>query len=252
MTKNADPLARPGDIAEALTLLTRLPVPAPDHPRGARAAWAWPLAGAGVALLAGLVGWASLGLGLPVALAAGLVLAAQIAATGALHEDGLADSADGLWGGQDRAGRLEIMKDSRIGSYGVLALGLSLGLRWSALTAIFEAGALFAPLIAAALISRAPMAVLMAALPNARGAGLAHGVGRPGQDTATLAALLAAGLAFLVVGWAVLAPLFWAALAAIGLAALAKQKIGGQTGDILGAAQQVCEIAALAALAAAL
>jgi len=252
MTKNTDILARPGDVAEALALLTRLPVPAVTAPRGARAAWAWPLAGAAVAVIAGLVGWAALALGLAAPLAAGLILATQIAVTGALHEDGLADTADGLWGGHDPARRLEIMKDSRIGAYGVLALVLSLGLRWLALAAIVEAGGLFAPLIAAAVLSRAPMAVLMAAMPNARGAGLAASVGRPAQDTASLAALLALALAFPLIGWGLLASVFWAALATIALAALAKDKIGGQTGDILGASQQLAEIAALMALAASL
>ena len=115
-----------------------------------------------------------------------------------------------------------------------------------------DGGGLFAPLIAAAALSRAPMGVLMAALPNARGAGLAQSVGRPGQDTATLGAILAFVVALLAVGWVVLAPVFWVALATIALAALAKAKIGGQTGDILGASQQLAEIAALLALAAVL
>jgi len=252
MARNTTDLARPGDVVEAIVLLTRLPLRMRHASRGARAAWAWPLAGAAVAVLAGAVGWIGLSLGLSPALAAGLVLAAQIAATGALHEDGLADTADGLWGGQERTRRLEIMKDSRIGSYGVLALVLSLGLRWVALAALFDGGGLFAPLIAAAALSRAPMGVLMAALPNARGAGLAQSVGRPGQDTATLGAILAFVVALLAVGWVVLAPVFWVALATIALAALAKAKIGGQTGDILGASQQLAEIAALLALAAVL
>jgi adenosylcobinamide-GDP ribazoletransferase len=244
-------LAQPGDIAEAFALLTRLPVQTRGK-RGARAAWAWPLAGLIVAVLAAATGWLALALGLPAPLAAALVLATQIAATGALHEDGLADSADGLWGGQDPARRLEIMKDSHIGSYGVLALGLALILRWSALTVLIGAGWLLGPLIAAATLSRAPMAVLAAALPNARGAGLSSHVGRPGQDTATLAVALAVLLALLSVGWTMLAPALWTALAAIAVAALAKAKIGGQTGDILGASQQIGEIAALLALAATL
>jgi len=251
MTEIKATLIAPGDIAEALALLTRLPVPTNGR-RGARAAWAWPLAGLAVALLAGGVGWAALALNLPATLAAGLVLAAQIALTGALHEDGLADSADGLWGGHDPARRLEIMKDSRIGSYGVLALGLSLILRWSALTALLTAGWLFAPLIAVATLSRAPMAVLAAALPNARGAGLSSHVGRPGQNTASLAVALSALVALLALGWAILAPLLWIALASITAAAIARARIGGQTGDILGASQQLAEIAALAALAATL
>lgn len=252
MTPKSAPLARPGDIAEALALLTRLPTPVQTEHRGARAAWAWPLAGLAVALLAGFVGWLALALGLPTMLAAGLILATQIAATGALHEDGLADSADGFWGGQSRARRLEIMKDSRIGSYGVLALVLSLGLRWGALAAILGAGGLFAPLIAVAVLSRAPMAVLMSAMPNARGTGLAQDIGRPGQDAATLGVIIALALATLTLGWGVLAPLLWATLAVIALSAIARAKIGGQTGDILGAAQQLAEIAALSAIAATL
>lgn len=251
MTDSKPALAKTGDVAEALALLTRLPVRAPGS-RGAAAAWAWPLAGFAVALIAGAVGWLALSLGLTAPIVAGLVLTTQVAATGALHEDGLADSADGLWGGHDKDRRLEIMKDSRIGSYGVLALGLSLILRWSALSALLAAGWLFAPLIAAAALSRAPMAVLAAAMPNARGAGLSSHVGRPGQDTATLAAALAALLALVTLGWAVLAPLLWVALATIALAAVARAKIGGQTGDILGASQQIGEIAALAAIAASL
>ncbi|RME14541.1 MAG: adenosylcobinamide-GDP ribazoletransferase [Alphaproteobacteria bacterium] len=242
-------LFRPGDLAAALALLTRLPVPA-DHRRGGAAAWAWPLAGLAVALVAGLVGMVAAGFGLPPALVAGLVLAAQILVTGALHEDGLADSADGLWGGQDRARRLEIMKDSRIGSYGVLALGLSLGLRWGALAALIGTGHLFGALLTAAVLSRAPMAVLSAALPNARGSGLSADVGRPGRETALAAVALAGLVALLAAGWAALAAFLWVALATIALAALAKARLGGQTGDILGASQQLGEIAALSALAA--
>lgn len=248
MPESTPPLMKPVDVVEAIALLTRLPVPAFD-PRGHAAAWAWPIAGLVVAILAGLVASLALALGTPPGLAAGLALAVQISLTGGLHEDGLADSADGFWGGHDRARRLEIMKDSRIGSYGVIALVLGLGLRWFALALVFEAGSLFAPLVATASLSRATMAVLMAALPNARGSGLAETVGRPGQDTALLAAGVALAVGFAAAGWTMLAPLFWLTLAAIGLAALAKAKIGGQTGDVLGCAQQVAEIAALIAFA---
>ena len=166
------------DLGAALGLLTRLPL---GHmaSRGARAAWAWPLAGAVVAGLAALAGWVAGVLGLTPALVAGLTLATGVAVTGALHEDGLADSADGLWGGWTRERRLEIMRDSRIGTYGVLALVFVTGLRWAALTAIVAAGALLGPLLAAAMLSRAAMAVLMARLPHARTDGLGHGTGRP-------------------------------------------------------------------------
>jgi len=245
------PLFAPGDIAEAIALLTRIPLPMSTG-RGAQAAWAWPLAGLVVALIAGVLGWLTLAMGLPAPLVAGVILGAQVMLTGALHEDGLADTADGFWGGATPARRLEIMQDSRIGSYGVLALGLGLILRWAALAAILETGALFAPLIAAAVLSRAPMAILLAALPAARQGGLAASVGRPGRKTAAAGLALAMALAFLVLGWGVIAPAFWVALASIAAAALAKAKIGGQTGDVLGAAQQIAEVAALAALAASL
>ncbi|MFT7596440.1 MAG: adenosylcobinamide-GDP ribazoletransferase, partial [Paracoccaceae bacterium] len=137
MPENDKPPFAVSDVAVAFVLLTRLPLPTlPDHAfaRQAHAAWAFPLVGLVVALLAGGMGWAALRLGLPASIAAGLVLGAQIMLTGAMHEDGLADTADGLWGGFNADRRLEIMKDSAIGTYGVLALILSLGLRWAALT----------------------------------------------------------------------------------------------------------------------
>ena len=85
---------------------------------------------------------------------AALVLGVEAAATGGLHEDGLADCADGFWGGRDKARRLEIMKDSRVGSYGVLALGIVLLARWAALTALLGAGQWGAIVAAAAMESR--------------------------------------------------------------------------------------------------
>lgn len=245
----SDPLATAGDIPAALALLTRLPIPA-DHTRGVRAAWAWPLAGALVGAIAATVGGLTLWLGLPAPLVAALVVATQVVVTGALHEDGLADVADGFWGGHDTARRLEIMKDSRVGSYGVIALVLSLLARWAALTALLPFGGLFWLLVATGLLSRAPVGVLMAAMPNARGTGLAQSVGRPSQATATLGVIVALIAAFLCLGTAALAPILWAALATLAVAAIAKAKIGGQTGDVLGTTQQLCEIAALAALAA--
>ncbi|NDR56092.1 adenosylcobinamide-GDP ribazoletransferase [Aliiruegeria sabulilitoris] len=238
----------PRDIALACALLTRLPVPVDGDfaaRRGAGAAWAYPLAGLLVALIAGGIGWAALWLGLSPGLAAGLVLTGQVVMTGAMHEDGLADSADGLWGGWTRERRLEIMKDSRIGSYGVLAMVLALGLRWNALIAL---GAGFLPaLLVAALLSRAVIVVEMAALPNARDGGMSRSIGRPRAVTVGLAVLLAAGLSLAMIGWTALLLLAIAGLVAFGCAMIARVKIGGQTGDILGATQQVSEIAILAA-----
>ncbi|GGL69986.1 adenosylcobinamide-GDP ribazoletransferase [Wenxinia marina] len=247
-------LVAAGDPLAALALLTRLPVRLPDGAGGrmGRAAWAWPLAG----LVVAVIGWAVIGaataVGLPPPLAAGLGLAALVMVTGALHEDGLADSADGLWGGADTARRLEIMKDSRIGSYGVIALVLSLGLRWQALALLVAAGAAGPALVAALMLSRAAMAETMAALPAARESGLSRLVGRPPRAAAVLASGLAALAALLALGGAGVVATLVALAVASGWAAVARSKIGGQTGDILGAGGQLVEIAALLVAVAAL
>jgi adenosylcobinamide-GDP ribazoletransferase len=239
-----------GDVLAAFGLLTRLPVP--DHaPRGAAAAWAWPVAGAVVGALGALALQTAMWAGLTAGPAAALALAVMALATGGLHEDGLSDTADGLWGGHTPARRLEIMKDSRVGSYGVLALMLVGLARWSAVVALAEAGLGAAALVAAGALSRAPMAVVMAALPNARGTGLAALVGRPGGWTAAGAAALGLLLALAAAGPAVLAGALLAAALVAALARTARARIGGQTGDILGAAQQLAEAAILAALAGA-
>ena len=244
---------RPQDVPAALGLLTRLPVPvdgAAAAARGAAAAWAWPLAGAVVGLLGAAAGGLALGLGLAPGAAAALAIATQMMVTGALHEDGLADTADGLWGGWDKTRRLAIMKDSRIGTYGVLALVLVTLLRWVALAALFTAGTPLAALIAAGALSRAPMAVLMAALPNARGSGLSQSVGQPAVPTVALGVAVALVCGGLALGLPVLGMALWIGGATLVLGLVARAKIGGQTGDILGAAQQLAEVLALTLAAA--
>ena len=114
------------ELVSAFGLLTRLPVadltPPGDYADPARAVWAYPLAGLAVGLIGGLVYWLAAALAIPPMIAGVLALGAMVLATGGLHEDGLADTADGLGGGRDKARKLEIMRDSRIGSYGVIAL----------------------------------------------------------------------------------------------------------------------------------
>lgn len=240
-----------GDLRLAFGLLTRLPLPGqPDMARGAASAWAWPLAGLAPALLAGVAIWLSAGLG--AGLSAALALAVMAMVTGAMHEDGLADTADGLWGGWTAERRLEIMKDSHIGTYGVLALVLSALARWSLLAGLIAAGHALPALLAAAVLSRVPMVALMAWMPPAREGGLSRAVGQPSLQAAGIGGGVALVLSIVLVGPGAI----WAALAvvavALGVATLARAKIGGQTGDILGASQQVAEIAALASLAATL
>ena len=255
MTANDTSLRRiVADLRVAFGLLTRLPLPGGQSaPRGATSAWAWPLVGAGVGALAALGATLALALGLTPGVAAALVLAVQAMVTGAMHEDGLADSADGLWGGWDKARRLEIMHDSRIGTYGVLALVLCTLGRWSALSVVLALGPQWAVLIAVGALSRVPMVVIAAALPNARGIGLSQAVGRPDGPTAGLALGLGLALSLVLVGAVpALAMATLAGLACCGLVVVAWRRIGGQTGDILGASQQLAELAALAVAAAAL
>ncbi len=242
------------DVAAALGLLTRLPVPvdgARAAARGAASAWAYPLAGVVVGLIAGGVAVVGGWLGLPGGLVAGLVLLATVMVTGAMHEDGLADCADGFWGGWDPARRLEIMKDSRIGAYGVIALVIGIGLRWVALTVLLNAGVVWVAVLVPAVASRAAMVWVMTALPLARRTGLSHAVGRPSPQAARVAVGVAALVGFGLTGWSLVLLAAVASLMVWGSMALARAKIGGQTGDVLGASQQVVEIAVLMALVAA-
>lgn len=247
----------PEDLRRALGLLTRLPGVLHTGPMGqesdrplACTGWAWPLVGALVGFTAGLVAVLGAALGLPALAAAALAVGAQAMLTGALHEDGLADCADGFWGGVDRRRRLEIMKDSRVGSYGVLALVIVTLARIAAIAALIGAGHGLGALIAAAALSRAPMVLLMAWLDSARPGGLADATGRPGQRTVQAAGLIALALALLAAGLAGIWAALWALAAAALVGALARARIGGQTGDVLGAAQQLAELAALLSLAA--
>ncbi|TNJ41765.1 adenosylcobinamide-GDP ribazoletransferase [Phaeobacter sp. B1627] len=239
------------DMLLAFVLLTRLPLPhlskaAFVHQR--RAVWAFPLVGLAVGALA--TGTAALALlWWPPSVAAGLALLVQILITGAMHEDGLADSADGVWGGFDRARRLEIMKDSHIGTYGVLALLLVTALRWVLLTALLSAGAIWA-LLALGALSRASLPVMMASLPNARGSGLSQNVGRPRWTSVYIGIAIALGFSLWAVG--PVAGVVAISLCPVVLAvrAVARVKIGGQTGDILGATQQITEVCAALVLLA--
>nr|WP_174826025.1 adenosylcobinamide-GDP ribazoletransferase [Ruegeria arenilitoris] len=242
------------DIPLSLVLLTRLPVPRlPERvfARQADSAWAFPVVGLVVGLLACAVGWVSMALGLPAMVAAVLVTATLVISTGAMHEDGLADTADGLWGGFTRERRLEIMKDSHIGAYGVLTLIFTQLMRVALIAALLTAGA-FGGFLAACIVSRAFMPVVMNTLPNARNSGLSHSVGGPRFGTVATGFALALACAALLMGGAATLPVLIAALVVAVLAKIAKTKIGGQTGDILGATQQLAELAFLATTVAAL
>ena len=250
-TNDTPPLIQLSDVPAALGLLSRLPIRvdvAHATKRSALAAWAYPVAGLVIALIAGCVAQVTLSLGLPSAIVAGLTLTTLVITTGALHEDGFADSADGLWGGWDTERRLDIMKDSHIGAYGVIALVIGLGLRWQALTEL-AGTSLWVVLIVVAMISRAAMVSLMCLLPNARTTGLSHSVGQPSIRTATIAWFIATIVSLVLLQTTSVLLVFMAMATTALCAKIAMVKIGGQTGDILGATQQLTETALLIALA---
>jgi adenosylcobinamide-GDP ribazoletransferase len=237
------------DIRIAVSLSTILPVgPAKQIENGeiARASWALPVAGLVVGLVGAVVYAIAHRVGLPAGLAAVLALAATILVTGALHEDGLADTLDGLGGGKSREQKLEIMRDSRIGTYGACALILSITLRWSALAAIAEPAAVAAALLIAHVAARAALPAFMWLVPPARSNGLSAGAGQPPPQSAIIA--MGLGILCLVIGFgpgkAIMA-LILLSVAALIWGVIATRQIGGQTGDILGALEQVGEIVVL-------
>jgi adenosylcobinamide-GDP ribazoletransferase len=249
----------------SLRFLTRLPVPTlgPDDdfsrlPDLARQAWAFPLAGAVVGLLSGATFWLASWIGLAGLPAAALAIAAGIVATGALHEDGLADTADGLAAGGGTERRLSVMRDSRIGAAGATALVLSIVLRVAALSAISEvsAGLAAAVLVAANAASRAAALAPMTLLAPARSDGIGVAAGRPSRSALAAASCIAAAFAVILLipfGNAVLplAGMLAAAVAALVVVRAAATSFGGGTGDVAGAAEQAAAIAFLLAAAAA-
>ena len=185
---------------------------------------------------------------LPPLLAAMLALAVTALVTGALHEDGLADTADGLGGGRDREHALAIMRDSSTGSYGALALALSVGTRAAALSVTPEP---WLALIAAHAFSRGLLPAVMRQLPAARAEGLAASAGVPGSIDVAWALGIAAAVTLLALGiGAGIVTMLLAAGAVAILARVARRRIGGYTGDVLGAAQQLAEITVLVVAAA--
>lgn len=242
------------DFRLALSLLTRLPVRCPQNQSLAQGVWCYPLVG--LVLGAGLAPalWLVQQTNLP-PLAAGLFIVALLCLlTGALHEDGLADVADGFGGGSNKVRKLDIMKDSRMGSYGTLALILVVLFKASLIGALIdrhESGAVLASLITVLALSRGLTPFLMWGLPPARADGLARWVGRPTGLRTLLGGLLAVviviALSDFLPGTALdLVVVSVVTVFLIGW--LAMKQINGITGDVLGASITLCETAGLALL----
>ncbi len=242
------------DIALVLSFLTRLPVGAArfNGRTLADAAWAFPFAGLVVGGIGGgvLYGFAYMGWSPAIAVLLAMTLMALV--TGGLHEDGLADVVDGFGGGHTRERKLEIMHDSHIGTYGVLALVFSVGIRAVALFQIQQSVNGLTVLVAAAVFSRSILPGVMTILPQARDDGLSVTAGRPGRRGAVIAFLLGCGITLDVFFPELLTPVCAMALALSGVAVLgmiARRQIGGQTGDVVGASQQIAETLFLVSIA---
>jgi len=212
----------------------------------AQGVWAFPIVGAVVGLIGAMVYLLAHRMGLPSWPAAALSLAATMATTGCLHEDGLADTADGFGGGQTRELKLDIMRDSRIGAYGVCVLVLSILLRVSALASLADTALVVPALIASHSAARASLPVFMFFVPPARREGLSASAGEPPRESVIAAAVLGVLIVALCLGpvLAIAALILLVVVIAL-LAWLSLAQIDGQTGDVLGAVEQVSEIAVL-------
>lgn len=249
------------DTARSIAFLSRVPVPqrhfAGHDGRLSRAVRAFPLAGMLIVLPSAALAALLSAFHAPPALLAFATLALQVLVTGALHEDGLSDSADGIGGGRDRDSALAIMKDSRAGSYGVVALILSFGIRAAAIAALAAAltpSGLGMALIAVAAASRTAMVWHWSLLPPARRDGVAASVGEPARGATGFA--LASGIlitTLLLLPHAAMPSLVLALAAAVAAVLafnrVAMRKIGGHTGDTIGATEQLAEMSVLFALA---
>jgi len=233
------------DLLAVIGFFTRLPVKASAVPL-ATAVRAFPLAGVLIGIVGFLAYMLAFRLGLSGLLAALFAVAATAVLTGALHEDGLADLADmlGVRGGRER--KLAVMRDSTIGSFGVLALIFATFLKVGAIIDLAVPGQVASALISAHVLSRAVLPVAMRSLPLARPDGLAVHAGKPSAE----GMYWSLGLGILIVGvvggpGAAIVATVSALVAAFLVTKLAQRHIGGYTGDVLGAVEQVVEIAVL-------
>jgi adenosylcobinamide-GDP ribazoletransferase len=231
-------------MRRALSFLT--PLFGASEPRPETLTW-FPFAGAALGLVLGAVWWGAERIW-PAAVAAAIVVAADLALTGLLHVDGLADSADGLLPHLDRTRRLEVMAAPDVGAFGVAAIVAVLVLRWAALATTAPSPLLVGGLWCA---SRTAMAVAARTVPYERPGGLASAfLGGRALPTALIGAVLATGLAFAGPGVAGIAAVAGVVAGAAGVVVLARRRIGGFTGDVLGASGIVGETTGLLVAAA--
>lgn len=232
----------------SLSFFTRLPLGKRDFESLtlAQSAAAFPIAGAMIGTLDGAFYLAMLGLGLPNNIAACLTIIFHLILTGGLHEDGLADSADGLASGRNHEQKLAIMRDSQIGSYGVLALISIISLRANIIASFTGNFSTILIFIATAACSRAFLAIFMRNIPYARSDGLVSMAGKPNTKQ-TIITIFIGSCSLFITGkiFAALIAIFSLAIIYIIIKHITIKNFGGITGDILGAVQQISEVALL-------
>jgi adenosylcobinamide-GDP ribazoletransferase len=227
----------------AVQFLTRVPVRLASPPSPAATVPWFPVVGALIGLTVGAIA-AGLSELVPDAVAGAVAVLLGVVLTGALHEDGLADVADAVAGGANVADRLRILKDPTHGSYGVAALAGSIALRIACIATLAPAAAVAGATASHAMARVVMVGTLLVARP-ANDRGLGAEAGAVDRRRAVLGIAAGAGAATVAVGWWAL-PLFAAAIATAALVVtLAVRKLGGITGDVLGAVEQVAECAAL-------
>ena len=237
-------------LLAALQFLTRVPIRLKKEPSlNATVAW-FPLAGA---IIGAAVGGVAAGLWhvVPPLVAGAVGIAVGLLITGAFHEDGLGDIADAFGGGWTVERRLEILKDSRQGTYGVAAICTSIVIRVVAMGSLPGPWAMFTAAVAAHTMGRVAAVGMAGTMKLATHSGLGADYGRSTTRLrAIVSVICGTALTAVVVGWWAL-PLAVAALVAVvATGTLAKRKIGGISGDVLGATEQVAEILCLVALTA--
>jgi len=237
------------DIRIVTGFMTRLPIKWPENAGMAdlaSAAWSYPFVGVIVGVLTATVFWIAMAFGLPTMAVIIIAIAIQVLITGGLHEDGLADVADGMGGGGTVQQKLEIMRDSRIGSYGVLALILFITLKAALLTAPVDISDTVYLWVSAMVLSRAVLPLVMVVFNPARRDGLGAEAGKPTPSNAGWALLWGLVLTGFLLPWGLaITATLTACLCAFLISAWAKKQIDGYTGDVLGTVVSMAELTVL-------
>ncbi|MGF1620521.1 MAG: adenosylcobinamide-GDP ribazoletransferase [Rhodomicrobiaceae bacterium] len=239
------------ELGLAAGLLTRIPLPAfKRHTRATlgTAFWAYPLVGALIGVLSAIAFWLSVTAGFSSTACAYIAIIASLLAGGAFHEDGLSDLWDGLGGGKTKEAKLKIMRDSRIGAYGALALLLTLGLQAEFIVNLQHYTGLLptiAAIIAAETLARGVIALPLATLPPARKDGLGSLMTNMRPETYAAAIAISLVVAFVLLGLNSGMLILGGAIGAAVITLLARSFLGGFTGDVLGATAATARMTAL-------